>query len=80
MANENIDLHLKKIIESIELLESEKNEIAEQISEVYKEAKSGGFDAKIIRKIVAMRKKDAEELQEEKYLLETYKKAIGMKL
>lgn len=76
---DKIDLQLKRIVENIENSEREKQELSRQVSEIYKEAKAAGFDPKIIRKIVSIRKKDQDEQQEEEYLLETYKEALGMK-
>ena len=73
-----VDQKLKQFIEGIERLENEKTETARQISEVYKDAKASGFDAKIMRKIISLRKMDNAELQEQEYLLETYKEALGM--
>jgi len=75
---ENIDLKLKQIVENIEHLETEKSEISDQISAVYKESEILGFDSKIIRKIVALRKKDTETINEEEDLLQSYKSALGM--
>ena len=69
---------LKSIIERVERLEEEKREVAEQIKEVYAEAKSNGFDAKTIRKVVSLRKKNTEERQEEEALLDLYLAALGM--
>jgi uncharacterized protein (UPF0335 family) len=69
---------LKSIIERIERLEEEKKEIAEQIKEVYAEAKANGFDARILRKVVSLRKKPTEERQEEESLLDLYLSALGM--
>ena len=69
---------LKAIIERIERLEEEKKEVAEQIKEVYAEAKANGFDAKTLRKVVSLRKKPTEERQEEEALLELYLSALGM--
>ena len=66
------------IVERIERLEEEKKEVAEQIKEVYAEAKGNGFDAKILRKIVALRKKKPEERSEEEAILELYMNALGM--
>jgi uncharacterized protein (UPF0335 family) len=74
-----VDLHLKRLIENIEKLEDEKKEISNQISGVYKEAKGSGFDAKIMRRLISLRKMDNDDLQEQEYLLETYKEALGMK-
>jgi len=76
--NENTAGQLKAFIERVEALEETKREVAEDIKEVYSEAKSTGFDAKILRMIIAIRKKDAAERQEEEALLETYLQALGM--
>lgn len=69
---------LKAIIERVERLEEEKTALAEDIKEVYGEAKATGFDVKIIRKIIRMRKMETEKRREEEELLEVYKAAIGM--
>lgn len=69
---------LRSFIERIERLTEEKQTIADDIKDVYGEAKSSGFDAKIIRKIVAMRKQDADKRAEEEAVLETYLIALGM--
>lgn len=69
---------LKAIIERVERLEEEKTALAEDIKEVYGEAKATGFDTKIIRKIIRMRKMEVEKRREEEELLEVYKAAIGM--
>lgn len=69
---------LKAFIERIERMEEEKTAIVEDIKEIYSEAKATGFDAKILRKIVALRKMDAEKRNEEKELIELYAAAIGM--
>ena len=69
---------LKAIVERIERLEEEKKEVADQIKEVYAEAKGNGFDTKTLRKIVSLRKKDSEERQEEEALLDLYMSALGM--
>jgi len=69
---------IKTIVERIEKMEEEKAAITTDISEIYKEAKSNGFDTKIIKKIVAMRKKDANKLAEEQAIMDTYLAALGM--
>ncbi len=74
------EIQLKKLIENIERLEEEKSKVSYDISEVYKEAKSQGFSPKIMKKLVAIRKRNREELQEENYLLQTYANAIQMEL
>jgi len=69
---------LRSVVERIERLEEEKKEVAEQIKEVYAEAKANGFDGKTLRKIVALRKKPSEEREEEEALLDLYMSALGM--
>lgn len=69
---------LQRFIEEIERLEREKSDISEQIREVFKVAKSDGYDPKIMRMIIRDRKKRPHELEEEEMLLETYKKALNM--
>ena len=69
---------LRALIERIERLSEEKDGIAEDIKEVYAEARSSGFDTKIIRKIVALRKRDEQERREEQAILDTYMEALGM--
>lgn len=69
---------LKSIIERIEHLEEEKAEIADQVKEVYAEAKGNGFDVTAMKAIVRMRKQDESERQERETILETYMLALGM--
>ena len=69
---------LKAFIERIERLEEEKAGISGDIKDVYAEAKGNGFDAKILRKIVSLRKKDHSERMEEEAVLELYMQALGM--
>jgi uncharacterized protein (UPF0335 family) len=69
---------LKSIVERIERLEEEKKTIAADIKEVYAEAKGNGFDTKILRKVISLRKKDANEREEEESMLELYLQALGM--
>ncbi len=69
---------LRSFIERIERLEEEKKAIAADIKEVYAEAKGTGFDVKIMRKVVSLRKKDAAERQEEEAILDLYLSALGM--
>ncbi len=70
--------HLKQYVERLERLEEEKKNIAEDIKEVFAEAKGNGFDVKTIRQILKIRKIEAAELEEAEYLLDTYKRALGM--
>ena len=69
---------LKAIIERIERLEEEKKTISDDIRDVYGEAKGNGFDVKVLRTIVRMRKQDANERAEQETILETYMQALGM--
>jgi uncharacterized protein (UPF0335 family) len=69
---------LKSFIERIERLEEEKAGIAGDIKEIYAEAKGNGFDTKVMRKIISLRKKDHAERQEEEAILELYLQALGM--
>jgi uncharacterized protein (UPF0335 family) len=68
---------LRSFLERIEKLETEKRAIAEDIGEVYKEIKSNGFDAKVIRAIVAMRKQDKAKREEFEAILELYLSSLG---
>ena len=69
---------LQSIVERIERLEEEKRTLAEDVKEVYLEAKGTGFDPKIIRKIVSMRKQDSHKRMEEQAMIATYMEALGM--
>lgn len=69
---------LRSFIERIERLEEEKAALTGDIREVYAEAKSAGFDAKIMRQIVRLRKLDNAERQEQEALLDLYKQALGL--
>jgi len=69
---------LRSFIERIERLEEEKAALSGDIREVYAEAKGTGFDAKIMRQIVKLRKLDNAERQEQEALLDLYKQAVGL--
>ena len=69
---------LQQLIQRIEKLEDEKSALMLDIKEVYAEAKSMGFDPKIIKKVVSIRAKDAAKVAEEQALLDTYMNALGM--
>ncbi len=69
---------LKSFIERIERLESEKDALSADVHEVYSEAKGIGFDTKIMRKIIALRKLDKADYQEQEAMLELYKEALDM--
>lgn len=70
---------LRSIIERIERLEEEKKTIADDIKDVMSEAKANGFDAKAIKTILKLRKKDENERTEEEIILDVYMKALGMR-
>jgi uncharacterized protein (UPF0335 family) len=69
---------LRSIIERIERLEEEKAAIAEDIKEVYAEAKANGYDTKTLRAVVAIRKQDTAERQEQEAILDLYLAALGI--
>ncbi len=68
---------LKSIVERIERLEEEKKTIADDIKEVYAEAQGTGYDVKVLRKVVALRKRDLDERKEEEAILDLYLQAVG---
>jgi len=70
--------HLKAFVERIERLEEEKKAIADDIRDVYAEAKGNGFDVKALRAIVRLRKQDKDERAEQETILQTYMLALGM--
>jgi uncharacterized protein (UPF0335 family) len=69
---------LRSFIERYERLESEKKDIADQQKEVMAEAKGRGYDTKVMRKVIALRKRDSDDIAEEEAVLEMYKEALGM--
>jgi len=69
---------LKSFIERIERLEEEKRALAEDIKEVFSEAKGVGFDVRTMRQVIKLRRMDQEDLDEQEALLDTYKRALGM--
>jgi uncharacterized protein (UPF0335 family) len=69
---------LRSLIERIERLEEEKRTLSADIKEVYAEAKGTGFDTKIMRQIIRIRKMDKDDLDEQETLLDIYKRALGM--
>lgn len=68
---------LRQTVERIERLEEEKAEIANQIKEVYAEAKAFGYDTKVLRQVVRLRKQDRQEREEQESLLDVYLSALG---
>lgn len=69
---------LRQFIERFERLDAEKKDLADQQKEVMAEAKGRGYDTKVLRKVVALRKRDKADLEEEEAVLEMYKEALGM--
>ncbi|GAB1363935.1 DUF2312 domain-containing protein [Rhodobacter sp.] len=69
---------LRQFIERFEQLDSEKKDVAEQQKELMAEAKGRGYDTKVMRKVIALRKRKPEEIAEEEAVLEMYKAALGM--
>lgn len=69
---------LRLLIERVERLEEEKKGISDDVRDVYAEAKAVGFDPKIMKQIVRLRKKSKEAREEEEALLDTYKNALGL--
>ena len=70
---------LRQFIERIEQLDAEKADLAEQAKEVMAEAKGRGYDTKVIRKVIALRKRKPDEIAEDEAIMEMYKAALGMK-
>lgn len=69
---------LRQFIERVERLDAEKKDLAEQQKEVMAEAKARGYDTKVMRKLIALRKRDKDDIAEEEAVLEMYKEALGM--
>jgi uncharacterized protein (UPF0335 family) len=71
---------LRAFVERIERMEEEKKAIADDIKEIYAEAKGSGFDTKVLRQVIKIRKQDRAERMEQEAILELYMTALGMKL
>lgn len=69
---------LRAIVERIERLEEEKKALSEDIKEVYAEAKGNGYDTKVLRKVISIRKQDRDERQEQEAILNLYLEALGI--
>ena len=79
MANESVAQdQLRAFVERIERMEEEKQAIADDIKEIYAEAKGNGFDIKVLRQIIRIRKQDHNERMEQEALLDLYMSALGM--
>ena len=72
--------HLMAFIERIERLEEDKKTVADEIKDVYAEAKGTGYDVRVIRKVVSIRKQDQDKRREEEEILELYMQALGMQV
>lgn len=69
---------IRQFIERYESLEAQKKDLAEEMKEVMAEAKGRGYDVKILKKIIAIRKRDKDDIAEEEAILDLYKQALGM--
>lgn len=69
---------LRSIVERIERLEEERKALADDIKDIYAEAKSAGFDVKVVRQIIRLRKQEPAEVEEQETLLDLYRRALGM--
>ena len=69
---------LRSIIERIERLEEERKALGSDIKDIYSEAKSAGFDVKVIRQLISIRKKEPADVEEQESLLDVYRRALGM--
>jgi len=69
---------LRSIIERIERLEEERKALSSDIKDIYAESKSAGFDPKVIRKLISIRKQEPADVEEQETLLDVYRRALGM--
>jgi uncharacterized protein (UPF0335 family) len=69
---------LRQFVERYERLEAERRDLADQMKEVMAEARARGYDVKVLKKLIALRKRDSSEVSEEEAVLELYKQALGM--
>ncbi|MEI7712779.1 MAG: DUF2312 domain-containing protein [Rhodospirillales bacterium] len=69
---------LRSIVDRIERLEEEKKALASDIKDIYAEAKSAGFDVKVLRQLIRVRKQEAAEVEEQETMLDVYRRALGM--
>ncbi len=69
---------LRSIVERIERLEEERKALSGDIKDIYAEAKSAGFDVKVLRQLITIRRKQASEVEEQETLLDVYRRALGM--
>ena len=69
---------LRSLVERIERLEEERKALASDIKDIYSEAKSAGFDIKVLRQLIRIRKQEAAEVEEQETMLDIYRRALGM--
>jgi uncharacterized protein (UPF0335 family) len=69
---------LRSLVERIERLEEERKALGSDIKDIYAEAKSAGFDVKVLRQLISIRRKEAAEVEEQETLLDVYRRALGM--
>lgn len=69
---------LRSLVERIERLEEERKALGSDIKDIYAEAKSAGFDVKVLRQLIRIRKQEAAEVEEQETLLDVYRRALGM--
>lgn len=69
---------LRSIIDRVERLEEERKALGEDIRDVFQEAKSAGFDVKVVKQLIKLRKQEPAEVEEQETLLETYRRALGL--
>jgi uncharacterized protein (UPF0335 family) len=69
---------LRSLVERIERLEEERKSLGIDIADIYQEAKSAGFDVKVLRQLIKIRKSEAAEIEEQETLLDVYRRALGM--
>ena len=69
---------LRSLVERIERLEEERKALGSDIKDIYAEAKSAGFDVKVLRQLIRIRKQEAAEVEEQESLLDVYRRALGM--
>lgn len=69
---------LRSLVERIERLEQEKKDLGTDVKDIYAEAKSAGFDTKVLRQLIAIRRKEPDDVEEQETLLDLYRRALGM--
>ena len=69
---------LRSLVERIEHLETERKALSSDIKDIYVDAKSAGFDPKVLRQLIALRKQEAAEVEEQETVLDIYRRALGM--